>query len=142
MAVDPDGRPVLMCVKPGVPSATTLTLAMYRFTTAGAFDTSYSGDGKTSWVIPNAATSDSWTLHFDSSAKPWVGVGGPSPTDQLRLYTLDSAGEPDAGFDGDGLATITLPYDVDLSGLWRGGNRLFVTNFVNATNVGIIAVAV
>ena len=126
-----------MCVKV---SGTSTVLAMYRFTAAGAFDSTYSGDGKTTWVIPDS--SSEFRAHFDQAAKPWAAAGGPGATTTLRLYTLNSSGAPDTTFSGDGAATVTLPWNVDLSGVWRSGNRLLVTNFVGTVNVGIVGVKI
>ncbi len=112
---------------------------MYRFTTTGAFDTTYSGDGKTSWVIPN---SSELRAHFDATGKPWVAAGGPSPTGWLRLYTLDASGNPDAAFNDDGESSFELPFPVDLNGIERSGSRLFVTNFKGNVNVAMIAVKI
>jgi uncharacterized delta-60 repeat protein len=140
MEVDASGRPVLMCVKV---SGTSLTLAMYRFTSSGGFDTSYSGDGKTLWTIPNSSGSnDTFILHFDSTAKPWVAAAGPGATKSLRIYTLDSSGNPDSAFNGDGAATVTIPWNADLSRISRGGNRLFVTTFASDVTVGIVAIKI
>ena len=91
LGIDPSVRPVLMCVKA---SGTSTVLAMYRFTPTGGFDTTYSGDGKTSWAIPSSSTS--WGVHFDQNAKPWAVAAGPGATSALRIYTLDASGNPDA----------------------------------------------
>jgi hypothetical protein len=118
-------------------------MAMYRFTTSGAFDTTYSGDGKTLWAIPNSTgTGNQSTYHFDSTAKPWLAAAGPGTTKSVRLYTLNTSGNPDSAFNGDGVATVVLPWNADLDGLWRGGSRLFVTNVASDTSIGIAAVKV
>jgi uncharacterized delta-60 repeat protein len=142
MGIDLSKRPLLMCLKL---SGSSTVLAIYRFTTTGAFDTAYSGDGKTSWVIPESnwttpGSSSMVRVSFDQFGKPWAAAAGPGTTKDLRVYTLDAAGNPDTAFNKDGAATVTLPWNVMLGDTWRSGNRLLVTNFVGTVNVAIIGI--
>jgi uncharacterized delta-60 repeat protein len=137
LALDSAGRPVLMCVRT---SPAPLNLGMFRFTTTGAPDTTYSGDGKTALVLTGGA-SDTWTLHFDTNALPWAAIRSASDPKSFLVFTLDANGAPNAAFSGDGKATITLPTDVDLGSLEKGATRLYVEDFRTATTVRISAVA-
>lgn len=141
MEVDSSNRPLLMCVKS---SGTSTTLAMYRFSTAGAFDTTYSGDGKTLWVIPNSnGPADDVMYGFDSRAKAWAIAGGPGATTTMRLYTLNASGNPDTAFSGDGASSISLPFNVNGNTFGRvASNRLFIANYNGAVNVSMIAIKV
>jgi uncharacterized delta-60 repeat protein len=134
LGIDPSGRPVLMCVRDTSP---TLTLAMYRFTTTGAFDTTWSGDGKTNLVLNGEA--DSWVVHFDQTAKPWAAIRTSEAVEAFRVYTLDASGNPDPSWSEDGVAEVTLPFEVDLAGIAKAGSRLFVTTYKDDTNVAIVA---
>ena len=135
LAIDPTGRPVLMCVKETLP---TITLALFRFTTSGALDATYSGDGKATMVLTGAATQD-WTVHFDQSANPWAAIRDSSNSKVFRVYTLAADGQPDPNWSGDGVSTVTLPFAIDLAGIEKSGDRLYVTTYKDATNVAIIA---
>jgi hypothetical protein len=137
MGIDTSGRPTLMCVKP---MESDLHLAMYRFTTSGAFDTTYSGDGKTTWVIPGADVDTSlWEIHFDGAGKPWVATSSSATSNTVQMFTLDSSGNPDAAYSDDGMSEVVIPGPADLSGLWHIGGRLYVTTFKDATTVHINA---
>jgi hypothetical protein len=123
-----------MCVRETAPS---ITLAMYRFTTAGAIDVSYSSDGKTNLVLPGALGADV-RMYFDETAKPWAAT---SITDSrsVTVYTLAANGAPDPAWSGDGIARVPLPFDVDLAGIARSDNRLFVTTFRGTASIGFVA---
>jgi uncharacterized delta-60 repeat protein len=137
MGIDTTGRPLLQCVKPMDPD---MHLAMYRFTTSGAFDSTYSGDGKTTWIIPGANGEDAeLRLTFDSAGKPWVATSSTPTSNTLRVFTLDSNGDPDAAYSDDGMSEVVLPGPADLSGVWHIAGRLYVTTFKDATTVQINA---
>jgi uncharacterized delta-60 repeat protein len=137
MAIDTAGRPLLMCVRDTDP---TLTLAIYRFTPSGAFDTTYSGDAKTNLVLHG--DTDDVRLHFDATGRPWAAIAsGANPAD-FDVYTLDATGNPDPAWSSDGIANLHLPFTVDLAGLARATSRLFVTTYRDATNIAIVALKV
>ena len=134
MGLDPAGRPVLMCVRETLP---TLTLAIYRFTPSGAFDTTFSGNGKTNMVLTGVI--DDTRIHFDRLGAPWAAIRTTEDDSAFRVYTLDSNGNPNPAWSDDGEATVTLPFGVELSGIAKAGTRLFVTTHKDATNVAIVA---
>ena len=138
MGIDTSGRPVLQCVKV---TGEDITMAMYRFTTAGAFDSTYSGDGKTSWVIPGAEPAG-WRAHFDSTGKPWVATGVDGNPNAVRVHTLDASGNPDAAYSDDGVSETVLPGPAVVDGVWRSGGRLFLTTFNSDVTVHINALAI
>jgi uncharacterized delta-60 repeat protein len=123
LSFDPSGRPVLMCVRSTAPG---LNLGIFRFTTTGAVDTTYSGDGKTALVVPWGPTGRMWTVDFDEAARPWAAVRSHTDTKSVLVHTLDDAGAPNAAFSEDGKATATLPWKVELWDMEPSAGRLYL----------------
>jgi hypothetical protein len=126
LTADPSGRPVLMCVRV---TGGTLNLGLYRYTTSGAVDTTYSGDGKTALVATGGTASGTWSLEFDDAARPWVAIqAAASPTSAL-IYSLDANGSPNAGWSDDGKAALAFEYDVGgvrIGDIEKGPSRLYI----------------
>ncbi|MEQ1787137.1 MAG: choice-of-anchor Q domain-containing protein, partial [Acidimicrobiales bacterium] len=122
LSVDLVGRPVLMCVRESSP---TLNLGIFRFTTAGAPDPSYSGDGKTAMVLTGGSSS-SVVLQFDDSGLPWAAIRSATDVKSFLVFTLDASGAPNPAWSGDGKSSLTVPRTVALAGLEKSGNRLYV----------------
>ena len=108
MEVDSSGRPLLMCVKP---TGTSTTLAIYRFTTAGGFDTSYSGDGKAAFGHPELNRDGQQRHRRIRRIREAVGARRRSGNheDTAHLHA-GLRGAPYQSFSGDGAASIVLPF--------------------------------
>jgi hypothetical protein len=134
---DPSGRPVLMCIRDAAP---TLNLGVFRFTTTGAVDTTYSGDGKTAMVL-TGGNATNWVLEFDEAGLPWAAIRSATNVKAFLVYTLDASGAPNAAWSGDGVATATVPKTVALEQLAHVGDRLYVDlfHYPDANNSAVFA---
>jgi uncharacterized delta-60 repeat protein len=124
---DPSGRPVLMCVRV---TNGTLNLGLFRFTTTGAVDNTYSGDGKTALVTTGgSAIASTWALAFDAQSRPWAAIESDTNSEQFLVFSLNASGGPNTAWSGDGKATVTMPSAGDFGGLEKGSGRLYVEEF-------------
>jgi uncharacterized delta-60 repeat protein len=134
---DPTGRPILMCVRI---SNGTLNLGLFRFTTQGDPDYSYSNDGKTALITPGGSASKSWTLEFDSAGQAWAAIESATDPNAYLVFSLNTSGTPNGSWSSDGQATVTLPSNVELGDLEKGSGRVYIEDFPSATAVRITAV--
>lgn len=111
IALQPDGKIVAV----GTSSNSQTYLAIARYTTNGALDTTFDGDGKV--ISPMTGTASFISVHedgkilvaattFSSSVSPW--------TTRFTQLRYNSNGSPDTSFDGDGVALNLFDAD-DLS---------------------------
>ena len=122
---DPQNRPLLMCVRE---VGGTLDLRLVRFTTSGALDPTYSGNGMASLVL-TGGTDENWTVHMDPQGRAWAASPQSSDRKKVIVQSLDASGEPNAAFSGDGRTVFSWTAERGLAGMAVSGNRLFVNGF-------------
>jgi uncharacterized delta-60 repeat protein len=96
--IQTDGK--ILGVGTGDVSSSTPLLAMIRLTAAGALDTSFSGDGKVAFPMPDISEMNSIDLQPDGR----ILVGGYIDS-HFSLLRFHVSGALDTTFDGDGIAT-------------------------------------
>jgi len=138
LQADPQGRPVLMCVR----RAWGVTdLRLVRFTTSGALDPTYSGNGMASMVLFDAAY-DNLSLFIDPLGRAWGAAPKDVDRTKVLVYSLDTSGNPNYAFSNDGVATFRWSTKPQLVGLAVSGDRLFVAGFRAPSYLDIAALAI
>ena len=136
LQVDPQGRPVMMCIRN---VADTVDLRMVRFTTSGVLDPSYSGNGLASLVL-TGGTDENWSLFIDTLGRAWGAAEDADDPTRVLIRSLGADGEPNSAFSGDGLSAVRLPTQPELAGMTVSGNRLFLAGFEAPSTLKLIGV--
>jgi len=106
MALQPDGKIVIAGMGNGG------GLAVVRYTTAGALDASFGGDG----VVTTTLCNEGFDLAIqDDGGIVVVGHTGGDDAEDLAIVRLRSDGALDVVFDSDGVATLDVSGDTDLA---------------------------
>jgi hypothetical protein len=71
----------------------------------------------------------------------YAATVSPALAHQVRIHSLDPAGEPNMAFSDDGFASPSLPYAPLLLSLTHSGDRLFVVSARGAATVDLYAIA-
>ena len=108
LTLQADGKIVVVGIA-HLPGGGQHDFAVARLTTSGALDSSFSGDGKLSIspsVIEHRAAAETVDIAPDGD----IVVGGYAQEPYVRaaFVRLDSAGNPDASFSGDGRLTVDI----------------------------------
>ena len=138
LQADPQGRPVMMCVRK---VGGLVDLRLIRFTTTGVLDPAYSGNGMASLIL-TGGSDQNWSLLIDPLGRAWGAAPRKDDPTKVLVHSLDTSGNPNAAFSGDGLATFRWSTKPELVGLTVSGNRLFISGFRAPSTLDIAALAI
>lgn len=99
IAIDPWGRVLVAGTSNG-------KMGLARFTSNGAIDTSFSGDGEVWQSYGTTGTTSIYGLAVDASGRPVV-VGKSTASDGLLVGRFTASGVPDTTFSSDGWVTYS-----------------------------------
>jgi uncharacterized delta-60 repeat protein len=118
ISITPGGKIVVAGIAHIEASPAASRIALARYLTNGALDTTFSGDGKVTAFVPDYKESGAYGVALDPDGR--VVVGGYAITnsdyDHLMFARFDAAGTADATFGGTGYVVVEA--GTVLEGLW------------------------
>lgn len=84
------------------------TIATSALAADGDLDPSFGGDGTVSTAFPGGGFASAVAIQDDGGIVVVGSAAGPSDRGEIAVARYDTAGEPDEGFDGDGMLTTAI----------------------------------
>jgi len=105
LALQNDGKVVVV-------GNTGSSIAVARFTTAGSFDTTFSGDGMATFTAPSATEMEGWDVALQPDGKiVIVGTAVIGAGEKFAVLRLNASGSVDTAFHADGWSTFDFGAD-------------------------------
>ena len=140
IALQPDGKIVVA----GVMTNSSDDIAVWRVTTAGVLDTSFSGDGLQTAVIPSTSdTASAVGVQPDGKIVVAGGIGNVSGVSNFALLRYLSDGTLDTTFSGDGIVDQAIGVHNDFINdmVLQSDGRFMVAGFVKNGSTNDVAIA-